>query len=771
MLTVLSRKFFSQIANGEAFGNNLSDYTGNLVGSVMERIVAETEIQLSVISTSNATDIFTIAGTTITRVSTNWVDEDWHVGDTFNFVDGAVTFTGTITILNDLVLTFTLGTGTATPAAYTASTITLTSNYLAAVVQFGLPENSDTTDNFINVVDGSDQAFTLSGLTTSFQTMNPVAGAKSWITGDCQIKRGALSAGVCTYTIRQEFIILPYYTQDIATNLTDGTLPDDYFKGVLSLKYIVGLQVRKLLSDPNIQHSIVDKNEMGAVGWFGENYNGGVNNYECEVTAYEDTATGDTVTGIQIDRRTTIFANITNTASLFDADTKIGAYLSAILDPLAYAANSTLYKTLWNYDNVVKLNNVTYTGLTGIIKAFDSTRVSANSITLEITVEFSTPQQALLSDGQEFIIALQTANSTLARNVSDSVVMIADISTLTKNNDIPGLLTFDTFEHLNHPMVEADTGFSNFRGWIEDGIFTRANFGLDIAERARLEQLDFKLIAKNSVGREFTIQQYGFDLSSGVLVPEGAYEKQVFNLDTTRGFRLAAGDIFNRVRLGFPSATSYYFHGEETVTAPTTTFGFGGALASTNYATIYLGQYQSGVTGGPTKSITGFTVPTDTTGNVMPWIAVLMGVTIPGITVGSVVLAAGLNVQVTHASIAGAHTIIPCDVGMVGMAFHNMNASKTATTFEVTDTGSGGRLDYIIIEDGVLSDFRSGSGVAVTGGTPTNIPFSNYGTNLYTSIVFCTQKVGKLPTITKNNNSIDVLTDEDDEVNYINILT
>src|SRR5690606_40593282 len=53
------------------------------------------------------------------------------------------------------------------------------------------------------------------------------------------------------------------------------------------------------------------------------------------------------------------------------------------------------------------------------------------------------------------------------------ILMLTGISTLVKNSDISGLLFPSKLEFLNHIMQEVDLGNSDFRGWIEDGIFTR----------------------------------------------------------------------------------------------------------------------------------------------------------------------------------------------------------------------------------------------------------------------------------------------------------
>jgi len=758
MIQVTSRKFYSQFANGEAFTTNLTDYTQNLVGNVMERVVAETEFTVTIKSDATTDSQFTVtaANNTITRTAGAWQTDGWVVGDAFA-VTGGTTFTGTITAITNTVITFTITSGSPSTNTYSNLSIAKTNDdYTAAVVQFGMPENLDTSENYLNPVDGSIQGFTLQNISTSYQNMQAFAGAKSWQTGSCKVKKTAISSGVWTYTVYHEFIILPYYLQDFSDNLTDGTLPEDWFNGSLSVKYTISFDARKLLTDPNIRQFISDLGQKGAVGWFNENYNGGVNNYQCVINSYTDVASGNNTTGVQVDARTRITATITNTSSLFDANTNIGVYISAILSPLDYAANNTFFKDLWVYDNAVKLNNNAFTGLTGAIKSLSSVRNSVNSITLTFDIEFSTAQKARLEGGDSFIIGIQTAASDLSRAQSDNVIML-NLSTLVADNDIPGLMQVNEFVHYRHSDSEFDLGSTDFNGWVEDGFFTRFDFGLDVAAPARLTSLTFKFIAQNSLGREFVIQQYAFDLSSSVLVPAGAYFKQDFNLNTTRGFLLADGDYFNRVRLGFQSQTTLYFHGETTTTAPTTDLLFAGVLPSTNYATIFTSQYQMGYGGINSKALGNFTLNSDTIDVEVSFIAAMLAVTIPGLVVGSTTVAAGTNVVVNHASVTGTSTVIPCDIGLNGMVFNTLNSTRTSTSFQIADTGNGGRVDFIIAREGIVSEIQVINDEVVNEGDQLIFTNSFANTN-YTALLFDVDNVGTYFTYTKFNDRLTINT-------------
>lgn len=769
MIEVLSRKFYSQIRNGEDFSGSLSDFSTNLTGSVMERIRAEIEVQLSVLSVATASNAFTVNDTakTITRASDNWEDDGWKVGDDFS-VTGGATFTGTIIALDDLELTYDLTSapGTDTGGAYTTLNVYLTSEYLGAIWQFGLPENDDNSGIFQNVVDGSDQLYTVTGITATYKTMNATPGAKSWITGDARIKRGTLTNGVATYTIQQDFTILPYFLQEIEQNLIDGTSPVDYFEGLSSLKFIWNLELRKVLSDPNTQHVFTETDQLGSVGWFNENYNGYVNNFTLESLTYQETASGDVLSGISIDEKTTITAQISSDG-LFTLDTNVGGYISAALDPVSYLANTTMHDTLWMFDNHIVKVDTTVVG-TGVIKRIQAIYVDANNITIEIDVEYSASQKALLSDGQRFVLGLQVEDVSLQRPVSDVVMLLGDFGTYSKSADVTGLLAPVSLEFLSHPQAESDIGYTNVRGWIEDNFLAKFRFGVDVEIPARIKQIIFKLIARNTSGREFTIQSYSMDLSSGLLqlISGTAYYKQAFNLDTTRGFPLSVGDFMNRVRLAEYSNETGYRFGEYTQSALT-------------LAVLYDSAFDSGVT--PSLVIDdndgsgilisasveeGFTSDAGGTGGLVSYISVDPSASITGIRGGTKTLTAG-TVTFTFDTLGTTdYTVI---VFGTGFNASDVIASQTATQFELTDCLAGEIVTWVAVRNSGFASIMAGNATLAAGNNTVTYAAS-LGSVDYTLLLFDLQNTGNISNRSKAASSFDIEAGIGTSLNYIALL-
>lgn len=570
MITVTDRKYYSELINGAAFGTDTGNYTTNLVGSAMEKIRATASFTLAVISTSagsSPAESFIVASGTITRNTLLWEDQDWRVGYSFRFVDGAVDFTGTITAIDvtGLIVTYTLNTGTDTAATYTAAVITLTTNLLAAEFHYGLVENAESS-NYANKIDGSDMMYQLNTLTNVLQDMNPASGAQSWYTGAAQIRQATImSAGSCTYEISQTFII-PYYKASWRDNIIDGTLPTDIWSGSKTLKHVWNIKLRTALSNPNSEIEYTDDTILGSVGFFAENYNGLGNNYTFTHTSYIDTATGDAVDGIQINRKTTVHFTIASSAK-FSASTRIGLYTSAVLDPSQYAANLTPFETLWNWESLMVIADTTNTA-SGTIKRLDTVLNNTSLITCEADIEFSAAQQLLLTEGQEFIIAGQTANHLLTQANSDKVIHVIDLEEMVRDNDVSGLATFSDVEVLKHPHDEDDEGYTSVRGYVQNNYLHKGKITLNLDNEAYLKTLRFEHFARHADGREFVINRYYFDLSSEVLVPTGqpGVFKQAFNLDTTRGYPHPTGDYFNRVRFMEFIDPSPFRYGNHTTT-------------------------------------------------------------------------------------------------------------------------------------------------------------------------------------------------------------
>jgi hypothetical protein len=76
----------------------------------------------------------------------------------------------------------------------------------------------------------------------------------------------------------------------------------------------------------------------------------------------------------------------------------------------------------------------------------------------------------------------------------------------------------------------------------EDGVLMKSVFSVDTTKNVVINSLKVKLLAYNEItGASFELDAYNVDVSAS---PDG----KLFNVNTTRGYKLASGDKFNRVK-------------------------------------------------------------------------------------------------------------------------------------------------------------------------------------------------------------------------------
>ena len=91
LLTVQSRKFFSQIKNGEDFSLLTGDFATHLKGNIMEKMRLVMQVDISWQSQATASNVFELVGAAgdnqITRASGSFIDDGFAVGDLVNIYD------------------------------------------------------------------------------------------------------------------------------------------------------------------------------------------------------------------------------------------------------------------------------------------------------------------------------------------------------------------------------------------------------------------------------------------------------------------------------------------------------------------------------------------------------------------------------------------------------------------------------------------------------------------------------------------------------------
>lgn len=703
------------------------DVTSNLTGSVMGMTQVETTFTLTVKSlAATASETFTISGlNTIDRDINDWDEDGWSVNDTFTFTSvaggGGASFTATVLTISGLTMTFNVTVGTPVNTSYTDGIMLITSDSLAAVYQYNLCENSESA-NYINKVDGSTQMYQHGALTSAYQAMTPAGIARSWVTGDCEIKRVSFAAGVATYMIRQDFIILPYYTQSLNQDYIDGTLPIDLFEGLKSLRHVWEIRLRQSLSNPNYDKVYTDDANLGSTGWTGENGNGIGANYSVVRNSIVDTVSSAVISQVQIDKKTKITGTITSAGLFSSGNTKVGAYVSALLTPSAYTAKPTLYKELWMYDNTIQTNGTPSGALTGVIKRFDVTFVDANTLTFELDTEFSAAQQLLLSAGQEILIQVETEDHTQTAANSDSMMMVLYKGALTRDSDVQGLAEWseDDFKIQKHNDTDGGAGYTDLKVYIQDKVLVTGKLKVNPAT-GWIRGIKAQVVAYNDVTEEeFIIDDYICDLSSMAEIPSGVsgVNKQFFNLNTTRGYQLVSGDMFNRVRIGEEIDANPYRWGEHTLTPAEWTalladVAFDTGYLTADYTPVFMDYYGTGwdfstiIKASSQISVVPLSQGVPPNGAVLRYFCVLNSATAlqtPGVRWGTAVLTPGANTVMFGTTVGNTnYAIIISD--LTGGGFENI--VKSATGFTI-DAISATTVTYLVAEYTAAVGIESG---------------------------------------------------------------
>jgi len=590
MIQILSRKYFCEWANGTSFSSNTSDFSKHLKGSVGEKLKFVTRVRAALIAVADSTNQFEIINGNILRRSTgSWIEDGFQPGQSCILLTDytgvssnlpcTVEATGTILNISRNEIEFVASIGTA--GAKSDHALVCINKFDGLIYNFGIVENSEST-NYLSPYTNDLQGYyfgTIDTTTPTEHTMTVAGGttaSKSWKSGDATVKYISSSNpfGLPTpatdyiheYEITQTFVINPLFLEDFIENFTEETQPENLI-GDKTLKHITKYEFRYDLTDPNTSVKIEDTSNLGNVGWFGENYNGLNDIYNISNVAYVDTANNTSVDTLQLSRKTTISGRL-NGSGFANTD-KVGIYFFWCAPSGVYSAIKPSLQDTFLWDSIISTmvaGAVTTTG-TERIKRFELTYISAARIDFEADIEFSEDEITLINPdllsivNDRYFIGIQAGN-TGATDVSNKLILQADLQEFNINLDIEGLARFSNVRFYSHEMDDTEGGHTDYKGWKQDGFLFASSIFLNKNENANLRNLAIRVSAYNTVTNEsFDLQSFNYDLSDIVVVNSTPIHQRLAT-DTTRGFKLAVDDQFNQVVLVFNPPAS----GEQEIT-------------------------------------------------------------------------------------------------------------------------------------------------------------------------------------------------------------
>jgi hypothetical protein len=581
-IRIVDQKFYSKLNNGDDFTiNDTTDFSRHLKGGVLEELKAVINVQINWYMAINTYSYFydDVASTLrIEAKGKNWISGGFSVGDKIKFsvessqlspiksqIEGDITsITDGEIIINNVVETQKGPLGAGLPSGLHLiegedDYVTGITKKTALKFDFGLIEN-DEPINFLSKLTNTDQTYLFEDInhnTNAFVSGKSFGNNKAAYTGSAQVKFVGLSLDkdyvynentTQEFQIEHIFKINPFYRDGEIDSLKGIDKPPlDIYNGALSLKYVFQTEFRTVLSNPNTSMVSSYDTQLGSVGYLDESYNGYESNYTISDLAYK--VNGNDVDRLEIGSVTTVTFNINNSKGTFTgSNNNIIVGHTAIVDSLSYSFNKNTYSDVWTDEDlrgVADISPTTYNGT--IIKNFTPTSLSNSIIGVTFDIEFTSEQELILEDKQDYLLYFTIQDSAKNVDNGDKVTGRIDVNYYYKNTDVEGLFDFDKFEQYPHPEEFEEgvsVGFTDALTFNESGMMADGRFW--VVNESTLNDLKFDIaVYKFSDDTWDSLRSLVIDLSDQVTV-NGV---QQIELDSTRGYVLKDGDIFNYLKI------------------------------------------------------------------------------------------------------------------------------------------------------------------------------------------------------------------------------
>lgn len=562
--TVISQRFNDEFRNGSTFATNpTTDFSYDLKGNPGERIKLTQTIEISVSVNLDETKLIQYNATSdatygeLVGTGVNWLLEGMYTGAVVNvkWAGGAyVSCTvGLITGTGYSVLRLTkanlVTAGLADGTQLTSFVVRLTSAPDTLIYKYGLNPNGFTGTNYTSWYDSNEQAYFLTNLTGSLQTMNPVGlGIISW--NNSESVQAKFDATVTTYfhqfTVEHIFII-PYYKSGEYENIEDGTAPTTFI-GTNTITYDNGWFFGGTTLGNYIRAEV--KGGIGNVGYFKENYNGQTNNYVVENVAIANADNSGVLEGTVVN---TITFQIRNTNGVnFTSNSKVIFYHSKLPTETEAQNKPTAFDTIWMRERLITTEGAGAVSGT-IITNFNVT-LNANPLILDVTAEiqYTGAQQLLISNTSDYLMWVSVGQGGVtAADPDDRVALPVDLNQFSKNLDVTGLINaVDVTYYEPWADFSSAVRMVTQTGWDGDLIGCVFTVVRNTATAASISKCQFKILAINSVtGDEFEFEEYRVNFPIGKLIGTtvGGVFYQVLNQNVQNSFNMPSSDLFNRI--------------------------------------------------------------------------------------------------------------------------------------------------------------------------------------------------------------------------------
>ena len=555
--------------------------TSWLLGNVGDRITLELDVDIEIsfessfsnpIESDGTTEFVRSAGSFFDDGFTNGTSISWNTTVDTGGGPVANSGTGTITLLTPTRMRVNVLTGTFPPAHNypfnDGTTVTTpiqidSADFVDGVVfNYNLISNDDlSSGSLASLIDGTTPRFEATGIDPSdLVTINQMASfgfSSGHSVFNATIQGAGVSGITQSFNIVVEFQIIPLF--DDLSDFQNNTAPSFLFDNA-SLTDIFEITFLPEINNPNvlIQTDSSETAYDGNIGWFNENFNGGLNNYSVVGTSYTD-SNGLNVSSVSKDEPTNFQIVINQPGATATSEYKIGFFTIPFEKELIQDNNETNYQNLILNDlsqtvnqSTVQFTNVGYLNSEGAGMDFRFDSISNVGSQVYINGQFQ-PNSAfgdyfdtINPSNWNFGLYVSLADETLTTNTSDRVSLLCDFNQLI-SEPITFVLGDVSTEFLNHAQDISSGGVENYLGSVEDEVLTQSLMYLDTAKNESVDTVTFIVEGFNTItGETFECERYAIDTTSFSIDGSGV---QLLDVDTTRGFQMASGVEKNLIQI------------------------------------------------------------------------------------------------------------------------------------------------------------------------------------------------------------------------------
>jgi len=506
----------------------------------------------------------------IANDATNFITQGFKIGDTIhvetldsvNVNDGDYEI---IALSPNIMWVAVIDSGSSsivTPISFTTQIGVQASVYGTTPVEtidyfFGLVENS-SSPAYTSLIDGETQRFKADSVNASSSAfLLPYTANKSWLSGDPtdQGINQVVGTGIGTslastgyeqcFTLTHAMHITPAILNsfiDTSGEVQIGLVP--WFNLGSCLKYVP--RITAGFESLSVDHTTDNGNintvlQPGDTGFYDEHRNGGAPKFELESVAYE--VDGNIATTINTVGETAVEIKIKKLTSNFTGNERVDLYVYEIPDDSADYQNNP--NTIWTNFNVSNLfMDMSETGLNDTNISNAATSIATDILT--ITFDYSPGDPA-----RRFFIYVDVGTYTEKENKSDHHTVLVALDYPAFYIDTANVLISERVFINDHTSNDEDLAFSDYKGWVEDGLLARKKFqvkkktGTSDEYDVELTKLSVNISCEHNTDstRKFVLENVVYT------IPE----------NTDRGFLLPTADPKNyKILNQLPGTTDYY---------------------------------------------------------------------------------------------------------------------------------------------------------------------------------------------------------------------